>query len=355
MSDSLPPAERLLNLVIALMNTTGRMTKEQIRTSVAGYDRDGSAEAFERMFERDKETLRELGVPVVTVSSAAHGDDQGYRVDPDAYALPPMELSAAQLGVLALAAEFWQDQTLRPDAARALAKLRVVGATPTQTDALAGLAPRLHPAGPALGPLLDAAHAGQVVAFTYRAASTGEVRERRVEPWRLIARRGGWYLVGHDQGRRAPRVFRLSRIVGTVRPVGEPGAFVVPADADPMGLLISSQDGEEGTAWLAVAPDRAGAVRARALDDPARGAPPSDLPSVPEGMDLLAVRFTRTSDLADEVTGYTDAVVVLGPADLREAVVRRLRLAAGLGRSATTTTDRPAGSAPGTGTERTDG
>src|SRR5665648_760313 len=119
MSDALPPAERLLNLVIALVNTSGRMTKEQIRTSVAGYDREGSTEAFERMFERDKETLRELGVPVVTVHSAAHGDDAGYRVDLDAYSLPPMELSAAQLGVLGLAAEFWQDQTLRTDAARA--------------------------------------------------------------------------------------------------------------------------------------------------------------------------------------------------------------------------------------------
>lgn len=330
MSDSLPPAERLLNLVIALMNTTGRMTKEQIRTSVAGYDRAGSPEAFERMFERDKETLRELGVPVVTVSSAAHGDDQGYRVDPDAYALPPMELSAAQLGVLALAAEFWQDQSLRTDAARALAKLRVVGATPSETDAIAGLAPRIHPAGPALAPLLDAAHARQVVAFTYRAASTGEVLERRVEPWRLVASRGGWYLVGHDQGRGAPRVFRLSRIVGAVRPVGEPATFVVPADADPLGLLVTSQSQEAGTAWLGVAPDRAGALRARAVETA-----PQDLPDglapAPDGFDVIAVPFTRTSDLADEVTGYTDAVVVLGPPALRDAVVRRLRLAARLG------------------------
>ena len=74
---------------------------------------DGSTDAFERMFERDKETLRELGVPVVTVHGPAHGDDPGYRVDLDAYALPPMDLSAAQLAVLGLAAELWQDQTLR--------------------------------------------------------------------------------------------------------------------------------------------------------------------------------------------------------------------------------------------------
>ncbi|MBX9247182.1 WYL domain-containing protein, partial [Actinotalea ferrariae] len=264
MPDALPPAERLLNLVIALVNTTHRMTKEQIRASVAGYDQAASTDAFERMFERDKETLRDLGIPVVTVSSAAHGDDQGYRIDPDAYALPPMQLSAAELGVLALAAEFWQGQALRADAARALTKLRVVGATPSETDIVAGLAPRLHPAGPALTPLLDAAHDRQAVTFTYRTASTGEVMRRHVEPWRLVASGGGWYLVGHDRDRGAARVFRLSRIDGPVRPEGPPGAFEPPAEVDTRSMVATAQRGERRMAWLAVAPERAGALRARA-------------------------------------------------------------------------------------------
>ena len=338
MSDALPPAERLLNLVIALVNTSGRMTKEQIRTSVAGYDREGSTEAFERMFERDKETLRELGVPIVTVHSAAHGDDAGYRVDLDAYALPPMELSAAQLGVLGLAAEFWQDQTLRTDAARALTKLRVVGTTPAATDAVVGLAPRLHAAGPALGPLLDATHARQAVEFTYRAASTGEVLHRQVQPWRLIASRGGWYLVGLDTGRGAPRVFRLSRIVGDVAAVGAPGAFEVPPGVDPMAILLDSQPGTTRLAWLAVAPDRAGALRSRAVEPGDEAAPRP----APAGRDLVAVPYDRTGDLADEITGYTDAVLVLGPAELREEVVRRLREAAAMA-------DRGPGAPGGTG------
>jgi len=321
MSESLPPAERLLNLVIALVNTPGRMTKEQIRTSVAGYEHTPSTEAFERMFERDKDTLRELGVPVLTVASPAHGDDLGYRIDSDAYALPPMQLTAAQLGVLALAAEFWQDQALRTDAARALVKLSVVGVSAPQTDAIAGLAPRLHPAGPALGPLLDAAEGRQLVSFTYRAASTGDVLERVVEPWSLLARRGGWYLVGRDTVRDAPRVFRLSRIVGPVRLLGVPGAFLVPADADPRSLLRDSGHDELRTAWLAVAPDRAGALRARATTT---GEVPADVVA-PEGRDLIAVPYTRTGDLADEVAAYTDAVLVLAPAGLRDSVVRRLR------------------------------
>ncbi len=326
MSEALAPAERLLNLVIALVNTTGRMTKEQIRRSVAGYEHAPSTEAFERMFERDKDTLRELGVPVLTVGSPAHGDDLGYRIDSDAYALPPMQLSAAQLGVLALAAEFWQDQSLRTDAARGVVKLSAVGVSAPQTDAVAGLAPRLHPAGPALGPLLDAAEGRQVVSFTYRAASTGDVLERLVEPWSLLARRGGWYLVGKDTVRDAPRVFRLSRIVGPVRTHGLPGAFEVPADADPRALLAGSGHDDLRTAWLAVSPDRAGALRARAVSG--EDAPPGLVPVA--GFDVLAVPFSRTGDFADEVASYTDAVVVLAPEALREAVLRRLREAAGL-------------------------
>lgn len=325
MSQALPPAERLLNLVIALVNTPGRMTKEQIRASVAGYDRQGSTEAFERMFERDKETLRELGVPVVTVHGAAHGDEQGYRVDLDAYALPPMELSAAQLGVLALAAEFWQDQSLRTDATRALTKLRAVGTTPAATDTVAGLAPRLHAAGPALVPLLDAAHDRREVRFTYRTARTGEVLERHVQPWRLVASRGGWYLVGHDLGRGAPRVFRLSRITGDVTVVGEAEAFTVPSDLDPAAMIRDAQGTQRHMAWLAVAPERAGALRSRAVDAPDRPA------AAPEGRDLVAVPYERAADLADEITTYTDAVLVLAPAELRAEVLDRLEEAAAMG------------------------
>ena len=127
MAAQIAPAERLLNLVIALVNTAGRMTKEQVRTSVAGYQEAPSDDAFERMFERDKDTLRDLGIPILTVTDAGHGDDIGYRVDLDAYALPPLDLTAAELGVLAMAAQVWQDQAVRADTTRALTKLRAVG------------------------------------------------------------------------------------------------------------------------------------------------------------------------------------------------------------------------------------
>jgi len=324
------PAERLLNLVIALVNTAGRLTKEQIRSTVAGYEDAVSNEAFERMFERDKDSLRELGIPILTVAGTGHSSEIGYRVDQEAYALPAIELTAGELGVLSLATEFWQDKSLRSDAQRALAKLRAVGTAPAGTDLVAGLAPRVRAAGDAFGPLLDAVQARQAVTFTYRAATTGDVLERVLEPWRLLARGGGWYVVGRDRDRDAPRSFRLSRIEGRVRTIGAPGSYELPADLDAAAVVGTRPSDPVRTATLALAPERASALRSRAvvgaeidLEDPA-------LASLLAHRDVVQVPFTGVGDLADEVAGYADAVVVLAPADLRAAVLRRLRAAARL-------------------------
>ena len=331
MASAIDPAERLLDLVIALVNTSGRMTKQQVRSSVAGYQDAVSDEAFERMFERDKDTLRELGVPVLTVTDARHGDDVGYRIDPDAYALPAVQLTPAELGVLSLAVQVWQDATLRADTSRALAKLRAVGEGPSATDLLAGLAPRVRADGSAFGPLVEAVQERRLVRFTYRAASSGEVRDRTVEPWRLLARRGGWVLVGRDRDRGAARSFRLGRIQGTVRVVGAPGAFAPPTDAELADAMAAWAPGPERVATLAVLPDRAAALRARATTpgDVDVAAIPGAL-QVLAGRDLVQVRYRSTWELAEELVGYGAAVVVLEPAGVRDAVLDLLRTAARL-------------------------
>lgn len=339
MPDPIHPAERLLNLVIALVNTSARMTKDQIRTSVAGYGDAPSDDAFERMFERDKDTLRDLGIPVLTVTGAGHGDDIGYRIDQEAYALPAIDLTAAELGVLSLASQFWQDQSVRTDTTRALTKLRAVGTDPEAADLVAGLTPRVRAAGGAFGPLLDAVQARQAVSFTYRAANTGEVRERTVEPWRLLARRGGWFLVGHDRERGAARSYRLSRIEGRVRPTGPAGAFDEPDAVTLEAAMRSWRAGEQHVAVLAVRPERAEALRARAIvpeggvdvrvEDGVDLADPA-VAAVLADRDVVRVPYTSRGEFAEDVVGYGDAVVVLAPAALRDRVVRLLRIAAAL-------------------------
>src|SRR5699024_6723647 len=103
------PAERLLDLLIALRHAEGRLTKSSIRASVNGYRDAASEAAFERMFERDKELLRELGVPLLTDVDPVHEDAVGYRLDTAGYALPEVSFTAAEIGVLSLAATVWQD------------------------------------------------------------------------------------------------------------------------------------------------------------------------------------------------------------------------------------------------------
>lgn len=339
----LNPAERLLNLVIALVNTNAAMTKQQVRTAVAGYADAPSDEAFERMFERDKDMLRALGIPVVTVGTGGHTDELGYRIDQDAYALPPIDLTPAELGVLSLAAQFWQDKTLQTDINRAMVKLRAAGAGDPSVDALAGLAPSVRAVGDAYGPLMEAIEARRAVTFSYRAAYNGAVLTRHVEPWRIAARDGGWYLMCFDRDRQAPRVFRMSRIESRVRITGPAGAYEIP-DFETDVMLGKAQHGEVRAAVVAVRPERAGALRARAKPVPEGereayserlpgpvGASAGDRAGDHAGWDVLEVPYRSLSGMASEAAGYGAALVVLEPEPVRNETLRRLTAAAALG------------------------
>lgn len=328
------PAARLLNLVIALMNTGARMTKDEIRTSVAGYDATASPEAFERMFERDKDALRDLGVPIITVETGGHAEEIGYRIDKDSYALDEVDLTPAELGVLSLAAQFWQDAAVAVDTTRALTKLRSVGEMGTgapgeAADSVAGLAPRVRSVSAAYEPILDAILARRVVTFTYRAASTGQVRRRTVEPWKVVVRDGGWYLLGHDRDRDAARSFRLTRIEGPVKAIGAGEAFAVPTDLDVDQLVGGSPPAPERLALLALRPERASALRARGSAAPQGPSNPSLARAVAD-REVVEVPYTSAHALADEIAGYGEAVLVLDPPELREHVLDRLRAAAAL-------------------------
>ncbi|SDC16861.1 transcriptional regulator [Sanguibacter gelidistatuariae] len=344
MSANTPPAARLLNLVIALMNTPVRMTKDEIRTSVAGYDEPASTKAFERMFERDKDSLRGLGVPIVTVEPDGHTEDIGYRIDKDSYALDEVDLTPAELGVLSLAAQFWQDAAVAVDTTRALTKLRSAGEMDSGpagegTDAVAGLAPRVRTVAAAYEPLLDAILARRVVVFTYRAANTGEVRRRTVEPWKVAVRDGGWYLLGHDRDRRAARSFRLTRIEGSVRAIGERGAFTIPAEIDVDQLVGGAAPAPVRHALLALRPERASALRARGSAATPLGPDRAALARAVADRELVMVGYTSTHAMADEVAGYGEAVLVLEPLELRTEVLDRLRAAAALPLTPTTSGD----------------
>ena len=70
-----------MNLVIALLSTRSYLSAEQIRANVTGYQDPPTDEAFSRMFERDKNELRDLGIPLETGRASMMDVNDGYRIN----------------------------------------------------------------------------------------------------------------------------------------------------------------------------------------------------------------------------------------------------------------------------------
>jgi proteasome accessory factor B len=311
--------ERLLNLVICLLATRRHLTVQQIREAVPGYDSD-SEEAFRRMFERDKDELRELGVPLETgTDSHAHDDEVGYRIARREYELPELVLEPDEAAALGLAARLWQSAPLAGATGSALLKLQAAGIDVTPVSG--ALEPRVAASEPSFQGALEAVRDARPVRFTYRTAGRAEPEQRRVEPWGVVSWHGRWYLVGQDTGRGAARVFRLSRVVGEVRADGPAGSVVVPEGVD-----LRSQ-----VARLAGDPVRASArVRVREGTCWALRSDATSTDPVAEGWDVVEIGYSDPERLADRVAGFGGDAVVLGPDEARDAVVRRLRAVAGV-------------------------
>jgi proteasome accessory factor B len=318
--------ERLLGLVVCLLSTRRYLTAEQIRAAVPGYPEQD--DLFKRMFERDKEDLRELGVPLETGVNHPFDEDPGYRIRQDAYELPELRLEADEAAVLGLAARVWRRAELAGAAAGALLKLRAAGID-TDPEGLdgsdehsavpQGIEPRLGTPEPAFGPLWEAVRDRRPVTFSYRAAGRSDPQRRELEPWGVVNRHGRWYVAGWDRGRNATRVFRLGRIEGPVKFCGPSGRVTVPEGTDVREIVRDwdSAPTREHTALLRV---RAGAgvgLRRHAVsvrpDDTAKG------------WDLITARFGDLGWFADYAASFGPDVVVLDPPDLREAVIRRLK------------------------------
>ncbi len=319
--------ERLLNLVICLLYTRRPLTREQIRRSVAAYAETPSDDAFERMFERDKDELRELGIPLVTEQIDGYFDDEtGYRIDRREYALPELRLAPDELAVLSLASRTWAQASLGGPASAALRKLAADGIERDESSII-GIEARVRTAEPAFDAVKSAVVEGRPIAFDYRTSGSGEPRERHVQPWGLASWHGRWYLTGFDTDRDDTRVFRLGRIVGAVRSDGDPGSYAVPADHQPRALIRTQvTSGAPVSALLRVREGAGHALRRRAQEH---------RPDRP-GWDLVRLPGSDLGFLADELASYGADVVALEPAELRDAVVRRLSgaLAAHEGRGA---------------------
>ncbi|MGE0221044.1 helix-turn-helix transcriptional regulator [Mycolicibacterium sp.] len=321
--------ERLMNLVIALLSTRTFITADRIRATVYGYPA-ASDEAFSRMFERDKNELRDLGIPLETGRVSPTDPTEGYRISREAYALPAVELTADEAAAVAVATQLWESPELITVTQGALLKLRAAGVdieagdddvAITSTAALPGL----RGSEEVLEILLSAIDSGRVVQFSHRPSRSEPYVTRTVEPWGVVTHRGRWYLVGHDRDRDAVRTFRLSRIGAEVTAIGPAGAVGRPAGVN-LREIVARVVGD----WPATGQARVWVAEGRATALRRRGTVVGPRTLGGRGGEEITLDIGMFDRLAREVASYGADAVALEPESLREDVIARLQAQASM-------------------------
>jgi proteasome accessory factor B len=209
--------ERLLDLVALLLDAKEPLPWKEIRAAFPEDYAQGSLEAAERKFERDKAELLELGIPI-TYKQADDDVEDGYVIDREAYYLPRLSLQPEELAVLYAAGSAALASGAFPgseDLAHALRKIGFFAGpqppAPKVRLELGGVAQtRDLPAR--LDALWAAISDRKFVEVDYFSPRTKEQTHRRIDPYGLALRRGLWSLVGYCHLRKGIRTFHVHRI-----------------------------------------------------------------------------------------------------------------------------------------------
>jgi proteasome accessory factor B len=308
--------ERLINLIAALLETPRPLTAEEIRERIAGYGDEPSSDAFRRAFERDKEDLRRMGIPIA-VRPTGHlgGDPDGYLIPKDDYYLPELQLEPDELAALRIAAGAVLGGMEEAEAG--LMKLSIDETSSTVSAPRISYGADVAAEEPALVTLYAAVLQLTPIAFTYKRAD-GEVARREVRPYSLIHRRGHWYLVGWDEQRDDVRGFKVSRIQGAVETRG--GSYEVPKGFDGSRHLAEAWElGGEGPVDVVVrfSPDVRWWLEQNMADAGMKEAPKGSLDVIIPASNLDAV--------VSWVVGFGDRVEIVSPPAARDQLMTRLR------------------------------
>ena len=304
--------ERLINLTATLLDADRYLTRDEIVERVPGYDAT-NPDSIRRAFERDKETLRELGVPLDTglVDPTNPDSAEGYRIPRRAYELPDPGLDPDELAALHLAA-----RTVRLPGAESTEALWKLGGKPAgdgPTPPPAVLARADLPGAEHLVDLFQAWGERRTATFTYRGTT------RTVDPWRLSFRNGHWYLVGFDHAAGDERNYRLDRFESAVAVGARRDAFERPpqATADEPPPWLVGGEGDAVVATLLVDADQAGWTTSFL-------GPEAVVERRPDGSIVVDVSVTNRDAFRSFVLGYLDHAEVLAPVELRAELVEYL-------------------------------
>lgn len=303
-------SERLVNLTIALLATKRYLTKAEIFKSVAGYD--GDAEAKDRMFERDKDDLRSLGITIeLGTFDPLFEDEAGYRIKPEGYELQLKNLDATSIALLSQAGKLWREAALGQQAQSGLRKLRSIGID-SDFDSVIELTTTSQGTPEQLPDLIEAITSRRRITFEYLNSELAS-QVRQVEPYRLSNSLGYWYLIGQDIDKGALRTFRLDRFNSAVAAHGKVGAFEI--DMELLDAHEANQGDMISTASLLVRRGKAPALRNE-----------GSVSEHDSEWDRVEIQYQSSKELMREILWAGENAIILAPKELRNELVASLKL-----------------------------
>jgi proteasome accessory factor B len=299
-------SERLVNLTIALLATKRYLTKSEIFRTVEGYE--GAPEAMERMFERDKDDLRSLGIAIeLGTFDPIFEDEAGYRITPASYQLDLGELDGTDIALLSLAASAWSGAALEKESTSALVKLASMGID-SDSEALSLLTPFASVTNENFTLITDAILRRSEIEFEYVGADLSR-QVRRIAPYSLRGQSGSWYLVGLDREKDSQRTFRLDRIVSEVALDKKSNTFKIP-DQTPQFIEDETQE----VALLRIRKNRGHQLRSL-----------GKLLESGDEWDDISLPIVDASWLLRTILWHRDDVIAIEPAALRNSVLDSLK------------------------------
>lgn len=199
--------ERMLNLAYYLGEVRTPVSAARIRDEVPGYPAGQADEAFLRMLERDKDTLRSFGFVIEATPEGL------YRLDGRATFAASLTLDPEEAAALRVVCDALIDDPSFPlaeDLRFALLKLSITGGVDEEQglSRLADESPETQ--GEHVAVLEAAIRARKHTSFDYTNMH-GESKRHDVEPYGLFAHSGRWYLVARDTALDQIRTYAVAR------------------------------------------------------------------------------------------------------------------------------------------------
>lgn len=297
--------ERLINLTLGLLSSKRFLTKSEIFRNVAGYS--GAPETMERMFERDKDELRSMGIEIeVGQIDPLFEDEVGYLIKSSNIQIQPNDFSKDELMLMTIAANIWKESVFAEASQSALMKLasidstigmNKVSLTSINEDGITFAIFKL---------ILNAISVKKYLRFTYNNS------ERLVAPYALKSLNGYWYLIGEEKNSQI-KVFKIIRIQSQITTDGVLGSFEIPAGFNVNEFLNSENQKNTKLATVLIRENRAVTLRNK-----------GKFLSNANGWDKFQLDYEEADDFIRDVLWFGDDVVVQSPDSLKEQIKNML-------------------------------